>query len=89
MARAKGSPKLGGRKKGTPNKNTAPIKAKVSQLLSEYSLEQMKSDLDSISPSERLKIVSGLIGFVLPKKQTEGINYEIRPIQTALYLQDN
>lgn len=89
MARPKGSPKLGGRKKGTSNKDTAPIKAKVAQLLSEYSLEQMKSDLDSISPAERLKIVSGLIGFVLPKKQTEDINYEIKPIQTTLYLQDN
>jgi hypothetical protein len=79
----------GGTRKGKPNKNTAPIKAKVAQLLSEYSLDQMKSDLDSISPAERLKIVSGLIGFVLPKKQTEDINYEIKPIQTTLYLQDN
>ena len=81
--------KTGGRTKGTTNKNTAPIKAKVAQLLSEYSIDQMKSDLDSISPTERLKIVSGLIGFVLPKKQTEDINYEIKPIQTTLYLQDN
>ncbi len=89
MARPKGSPKLGGRKKGTSNKNTAPIRSKIAQLLSQYSLEQMKSDLDSISPDERLKIISGLIGFVIPKRQKEDVNYEIRPMQTTLYLQDN
>ena len=78
-----------GRAKGSQNKNIAPIRSKIAQLLSEYSLEQMKSDLDSISPSERIKIVSGLIGFVIPKRQIEDINYGIKPIQTTLYLQDN
>lgn len=78
-----------GRAKGSQNKNIAPIRSKIAQLLSQYSLEQMKSDLDSISPDERLKIVSGLIGFVIPRRQKEDINYEIKPIQTTLYLQDN
>ena len=78
-----------GRAKGSQNKNIAPIRSKIAQLLSQYSLEQMKSDLDSISPDERLKIVSGLIGFVIPRRQKEDVNYEIKPIQTTLYLQDN
>lgn len=86
---ARGKKTGGGSRKGVPNKSNAPIKAKISQLLSEYSLEQMKSDLDSITPSERLKIVSGLVGFVIPRRQIEDINYEAQPMQTTLYLQDN
>lgn len=60
--------KWGGRTKGTPNKETQPIKEKFNQLLSSYSVEQMTTDLMSIeNPAERMKIILGLAEFIIPK----------------------
>lgn len=67
MARAKGSPKLGGRKKGTPNKVVQPIREKFQQLLDGYSIEQMSADLLSLKPPERLNIITGLAEYIVPK----------------------
>lgn len=67
MAKPKGSPKVGGRVKGTPNKVTAPIREKFQQLLDGYGIDKMLKDLESLKPKERLDIVSGLAEFVIPK----------------------
>lgn len=63
----KGKPKTGGKKKGTPNKATASIREKFSQLLDGYSIDLMTKDLKSVEPAERLRIVSGLAEFIIPK----------------------
>lgn len=67
MARPKGQPKLGGRKKGTPNKDVAPIREKLHQLLDGYTIELMLKDLKGLEGGERLRIVSGLAEFIIPK----------------------
>lgn len=67
MARPKGQPKLGGRKKGTPNKDVAPIREKFQQLLDGYTIELMLKDLNGLEGGERLRIVSGLAEFIIPK----------------------
>lgn len=68
MARPKGSPKLGGRKKGTPNKTTQPIREKFQQLLDGYGIDQMLTDLMSIDkPEQRLNIVISLAEYIVPK----------------------
>ena len=76
MARPKGSPKLGGRKKGTTNKNVAPIREKFQQLLEGYSIELMTKDLKSVEPAERLRIVTGLAEFIVPKLQRSEVKNE-------------
>ena len=63
----KGKPKTGGKKKGTPNKATSSIREKFSQLLDGYSIDLMTKDLKSVEPAERLRIVSGLAEFIIPK----------------------
>lgn len=56
-----------GREKGTSNKVTSEVRGKIQQLVESYSLDQMKLDLMEIEPGERLKIISGLLDFIIPK----------------------
>lgn len=70
--------KTGGREKGTPNKDVAPIREKFNQLLEAYSIEQMKADLMSIErPEERLKILAGIAEFAIPKLARSEVKQEI------------
>jgi hypothetical protein len=56
-----------GRQKGTSNKVTTEVREKFQQLVDSYSIEQMKADLMELEPVERLKIVTGLLDFFIPK----------------------
>lgn len=56
-----------GRAKGTTNKVTSEVREKIQQLVDSYSLDQMKLDLMELDPGERLKILSGLLDFIIPK----------------------
>ncbi|MBR5717062.1 MAG: hypothetical protein IKX59_10785 [Bacteroidales bacterium] len=67
MARKKGTPKTGGRRKGTPNRVTSEMRAWIEGLL--YgSREQFERDLQDIEPRERVKVVLSLLQYVLPKR---------------------
>ncbi len=57
----------GGRKKGQRNKDTRLIRFRYEQLMEHYSIEQMKADLMQLEPNERLKIMTGLLDFFMPK----------------------
>lgn len=62
MARPKGSPKVGGRQKGTPNKTTAAVKDMVLQALSNKGgVEYLEQQADK-NPTAFLT----LVGKVLP-----------------------
>ncbi len=56
-----------GRTKGSQNKNIAPIREKFQQLLDGYTIELMLKDLKGLEGGERLRIVSGLAEFIIPK----------------------
>ena len=56
-----------GRKKGTGNKISNNVKAKLQQLLDNYSIEQMNDDLMKLEPGERLRIIVSLLDFFMPK----------------------
>lgn len=83
----KGKSKTGGREKGVVNKTTLTIKEKFAQLLEGYSIELMTKDLKSVEPAERLRIVTGLAEFIVPKlqrsevKNEDGNNITIRVIR--------
>ena len=68
MTRPKGTPKTGGRTKGTPNKVTTTLKEFVTNLINQ-NRRQMKRDLKSLSPKDRLYILDKLMQYVLPKNQ--------------------
>ncbi len=56
-----------GRKKGTQNKVTSEVRERFQQLVDSYSLVQMKADLMELDAGERLRIMSGLLDFFMPK----------------------
>ena len=56
-----------GRPRGSRNRVSAEVREKFQQLVDSYSLEQMKIDLMELEPGERLKIMTGLLDFFIPK----------------------
>lgn len=58
--------KFGGRKKGTPNKDTATLREKINNLL-EDQWETVLSDMGELSPKERIDIYTRLMEYSLPK----------------------
>ena len=67
----KGSPKTGGRVKGTPNKVTAFSKATIAKMIADYSDSgKMSLDFDSLDPKDRLQIAEKMMQYVMPKIQS-------------------
>jgi len=60
--------KYGGRTKGTPNKITSKIKEKLSSIISE-AIDSL--DLDSMTKSERLKLIQLGLPYIVTKPQIE------------------
>lgn len=71
-----GRGRLGGRKKGTPNKITGDLKGWVSDLLND-NRRQFESDLRELLPVERVRVISGLFNYVMPKQQSISIEEQI------------
>ena len=77
MARSKGTPKTGGRQKGTPNKTTAAVKDYIAQVLSDYMQPAVRGskqptlgrDLEAMLPEDRVRAMTQLAGYVIPKQQ--------------------
>jgi hypothetical protein len=74
--------KTGGRTKGTPNKITASIRETLAEVLNDYTLESLTSDLAELTPFERIKVTTGLYRLTLPpmKQEVPEDNQEIQPI---------
>lgn len=66
MARTKGTPKTGGRQKGTPNKATTDLKKWVAQIL-EGGKEDFLKRLGNLDDVSYIRTYTGLLGYVLPK----------------------
>ena len=81
----KGNTKGKGRPKGVGNKVTSDIKEKFAELLDSYDIEQMKRDLEVLKPEDRLKIVSGLLAYYIPKQSHSTIEAEGLPPITFIH----
>lgn len=57
-----------GRPRGAKNKVAKDIGEMVSQLVSD-NLEQLQEDLNELAPIDRIKAVTALLSYVLPKQQ--------------------
>ncbi|MDI9625086.1 MAG: hypothetical protein QM283_01305 [Bacteroidota bacterium] len=55
-------------RKGVPNRTTQQVR-KAFQLLIDDNLEQMQSDLDALTPRDRLRFIIDLSKFILPQLQ--------------------
>lgn len=77
MPRKKGTPKTGGRQKGTPNKTTAAVKNYITEVLSDYmtptpadaSQPTLAADIKNMLPEDRVRAMTQLAGYVIPKQQ--------------------
>lgn len=68
-----GNPK--GRPRNSRNKKTSELAELVRNIVGS-NLERIQSDLSELSPPERVKAVTTLMGYVLPKKQAVSLATE-------------
>ena len=74
MAKAKGSAKTGGRKKGSQNKVTAAIKDCFKRILEDYTnSDTFMEDFASLEPKDRLMLVEKMASYVVPKMQSVAV----------------
>lgn len=83
MSRKKGSEKTGGRVAGTPNKVTTDIKTWVTSIL-DSGRAQFEKDLGDLEPSERVRVYTSLMNYVLPKQQAMNVQTQVEAEYNAL-----
>lgn len=97
MGRRKGTPKTGGRKAGTPNKATAAVKGYIQEVLDMYmapapkkakkkedTLPTLVEDLRYMEPAERVRAMTQLAGYIIPKQQALSIDEQTAVEEEAL-----
>lgn len=72
--------KFGGRQKGSTNKNTIEIRTAF-QLLVENNIDTLQSDLDSLKPIERIKVIIELGKFIVPTLKAVEMKSEVNQVQ--------
>jgi len=69
----KGTRNNNGRERGKPNLITAKVRESFNELL-EGNLDKIQSDLDSLKPIERVKVLLEMASFVIPKMKSVEVN---------------
>lgn len=83
MPKKKGSPKTGGRQKGTENKITRFTRDVLKGVIEEYTNSgQLDQDLLMLEPKDRLVIMERFMQYTLPKMQSVAIDTENSKIKT-------
>jgi hypothetical protein len=77
MAHVKGTPKTGGRKKGTPNKTTTDLKTWINELLNN-NRKQVETDLKTLEPKDRLIFLEKFMQYAVPKQQSVSVEAQIQ-----------
>jgi len=75
--KTKGSPKTGGRQKGTPNKITTDLRTWLNDLLNN-NRQTFENDLHELEPHQRVAIFEKLLSYSLPKLQSVEAQIEQR-----------
>ena len=57
----------GQRPKGAVANTTSEIRERLQKLVDSYDEDMMIADLESLKPTDRLKIMTGLLEYILPK----------------------
>ena len=66
-----------GRPKGTPNKVTADLRAKINEIVYKQ-VDLINADLEALEPKERLMIVEKLLSYCLPKLQAQSFDIDFQ-----------
>ena len=83
MSRPKGTPKTGGRKKGTPNKASTDIRTWVAKIL-DANREEFVLRLARLEDRDYIKTITGLLAYVVPKMSPYRIEDEKKKEQAML-----
>ena len=75
MSRPKGTPKTGGRVKGTPNKVTYSLKEWITSLIDKQRT-QIEQDLQELETKERLQMIEKLMQYVIPKQAAQQVKLD-------------
>ena len=78
-----GRGRLGGRTKGTPNKATTSLKNWLTGILDSNRV-QFEKDLKSLLPEERVRLLSGLFAYIIPKQSAISVEEQISNETEAL-----
>lgn len=78
MPRPKGQPKIGGRKKGTPNKVAKDLRERIRLFLDEKWPEAVKTWEAIDKPGEKLRLYIDLSRFVLPVLQSVSLDATVK-----------
>lgn len=90
MARKKddGKGRLGGRSVGTPNKVTSSVRGWIQQII-DGNRAQFEADLEALEPVDRVKVISNLLQYIVPKVQAvspeEALEVELQKIRELMY----
>lgn len=71
-----GRGRLGGRKKGTPNKSSQNLQVWVTKLLTSHT-EQLEEDWNNLPPEDRMRTMKDLLNYVIPKKQSLTVQEQV------------
>lgn len=69
MAAPKGHPRYGGRKKGTPNKNTAGVQKEIEDRLGKSLPLAILDTFDELAAKDRAYIMLDLMNYFYPKRK--------------------
>lgn len=83
MARPKGQPKVGGRKKGTPNKVSKDLRERIRLFLDDKWDEAVKTWETIDKPGEKLRLYIDLSRFVLPVLQSVSLDATVKKEDNA------
>lgn len=72
MSRSKGTPKTGGRSKGTPNKVTDELKRWIAKIISKNK-GRFEADITEVSPEYRLKMLEKLMAYIVPRQTSVNV----------------
>jgi hypothetical protein len=73
MQFSKGHTKSGGRKRGTPNKISSDLRARI-KLFLDNNFENFESDMSNLESAERVRFYIKLMEFVMPKQKSMELN---------------
>ena len=89
MARPRndGKGRMGGRRKGTPNKVTGTVKEWLAALIDE-NRAQIEADLKQLEPRERLAMLEKFMQYIVPKPKTLSVTGDGRELNKPMTIEE-
>jgi hypothetical protein len=88
MSRIKGSPKYGGRVKGTPNRTSEEVRQSLLKLLDD-NLSKLQKDIDGMKGKDRASLLISLAKHIIPPGVNPEKLTEDQLLQIIQYLREN